>query len=439
MISRRTILASSAALVASATFARAADADVVVVGAGAAGIGAARELRKQGKSVILVEAQKRAGGRLYTDRTLGAFFDGGAAYIHFSERNPWTAIAEDLKMPTRGGMRLWAGSVAYNNGVPFTPEQASDRAAAQRRVREAYDEIEPSADVSLAKAVSEYDDLTKSFARIQAQMAAGENPEYISVSDWQSLESGGNLLVEGGYGSLAERAAEALDVRFETRVSEIDLSGALVRVVTNKGTIQARKVVLTVSVGILKAGDIKITPALPQEHQRALEGLRMGALTKVAFSLDGPKLDFRSHQFLAEVGRPTEAMTFETYPFDQNIVIAVFGGDYARGLVKQGEQGVVDHVIERFARIAGGDARKQFKQGRLVAWSEDPFTRGSYAVVAPGRLKAREALARPIRDRLWIAGEAVAGPFSMTAGGAYLSGQKAASEVVVRLSGARIR
>jgi monoamine oxidase len=439
MISRRIFTASCAALLASATHARAADADVLVVGAGAAGIGAARELRKQGKSVILVEARQRAGGRVYTDQSLGARFDGGAAYIHFSERNPWTKIAEDLNVPTRGGMRLWAGSVAYRDGQPLTSDQALERSAAQRRVWEAYDEIEPRQDVSLAQAVAEYDDLTKAAARIQAQMAAGENPENISVSDWQSLESGGNLLVDIGYGTLAEKAAQPLDVRFDTLVREIDLTGPLVRVATNKGDIRVRKVILTVSVGVLRAGDIKFLPELPLDHQRALDGLRMGALSKVAFTLDGPKLEFKPHQFLAEIGRPNEAMTFETYPFDQDIVVAVFGGDYARGLVKQGEKGAVDHVLERFARIAGEDARKKFRNGRLIAWSEDPFSRGSYAVVTPGRLKAREMLARPIKDRLWLAGEATAGPYSMTAGGAYLSGQKAATEIVARLRGVGTR
>jgi monoamine oxidase len=436
-LSRRALLTGAALLVAGA--ARADDTDVVIIGAGAAGIAAARQLNRLGKRYILVEARQRAGGRMYTDTSLGQPFDGGATYIHFAETNPWTDIAAQQGVETSGGLRLWSGSVAYRNGVALSPEENAMRARAMQLVRDAYDEVEERHDVSMARAMSDEDPAARDASRIQAQMAAGEDPEWVSVSDWQRLESGQNLLVRGGYGALAEKAALPLDVRLGTRVTSVDWSGPSVVVTTDNGQIRARKVIVTVPVGVLKAGSIKFTPALPATTSRALNGLRMGALSKVALKFGEDRLDFKPHQFLAEIDDPARAMTFETWPFNHNLVIAVFGGEYARGLSRQGEAAAIDHVLERFLKIAGSDAKKSFQGGKLVGWSEDAFSHGSYAVALPGQMKSRELLGLPIGNRIWFAGEATAGVYSMTAGGAYIAGREAANAVAAILGTGSLR
>ncbi len=436
--SRRAFLATvaSAALVRPAM---AEDTDVVVIGAGAAGIGAARELRRLGKSCLIVEARARAGGRLYTNTALGQPFDAGGAYIHFAETNPWSQIATDLGVDPRGGYRLWSGSIAYRNGMALDPQAMARRSGLMRSVAEAYDDVEERADVSLAQALREEDEEVRDQGRIQAQMAAGEDPEWVSTSDWQRLEGGQNRLVPGGYGTLAMRAAEPLGVRHGVRVTGIDWSGQLVQVTTDKGVIRARKVIVTVPIGVLKSGSIRFTPALPLEKARALDGLRMGALSKIGLRFETEKFGFTAHQFLAEIGEPARAMTFEAWPYDSDLIVATFGGEYARGLARQGEKLAVDHALERFLKIAGSDARKAFRQGVLVGWSEDPFSLGSYAVALPGRMSARETLAKPVGDRLWFAGEATAGVYSMTAGGAYMAGRDAAKQVAAKLSTGSLR
>jgi monoamine oxidase len=415
------------------------DADVVIIGAGAAGIGAARELQRLGKKYVLLEARDRAGGRLYTSTALGQPFDAGGAYIHFAEMNPWSQLADEQGVDARSGLRLWSGSIAYRDGVALDPEAAARRSALMRKVGEAYDEVEERQDVSMAAALAEEEQEVRDIGRIQAQMAAGEDPEFVSTADWQRLEGGRNRVVPGGYGALAEKVAAPLGVRHGVRVTAIDWSSQLVTVTTDKGAIRARKVIVTVPVGVLKAGSIRFTPSLPLEQARALDGLRMGALTKVALRFDGDRLGFQPHQFLAEIGDPARAVTFEAWPFDTDLVVATFGGAHARGVARRGEPAAVEEVLDRFVRIAGGQARKAFKAGTLAAWSEDPLSLGSYAVVLPGRLQAREALGKPIGDRLWLAGEATAGVYSMTAGGAYLAGRDAARAVAARLSTGSIR
>lgn len=436
--SRRLFLASAASLSVSGA-ARADDTDVVIIGAGAAGIGAARALQALGKSFVLIEARERAGGRIYTDTSLGQPFDGGAAYIHFAETNPWTAIASDNSVETIGGYRLWSGSIAYRDGIPLNADEGASRRGSMRQVSDAYDEVEERRDMSMAEALRNEEAVVRDSGRIQAQMAAGEDPEWISVSDWQRLEGGQNLIVRGGYGALAAKAAEPMRPRFGVKALAVDWSGQTIQVTTDKGVIRARKLIVTVPVGVLKAGSIRFTPGLPTETNRALDGLRMGALSKVALRFDEDRFGFQPHQFLAEIGDPSRAMTFETWPFNNDLVVATFGGGYARVLAAQGQAAAVEHALERFIKIAGGDVRKSFKGGRLVAWSEDPLSLGSYAVVLPGKIQGREALARPVGDRIWFAGEATAGVYSMTAGGAYLAGRDAARQVATRLSTGSIR
>ncbi|MGL4810727.1 MAG: flavin monoamine oxidase family protein, partial [Beijerinckiaceae bacterium] len=299
------------------------------------------------------------------------------------------------------------------------------------RVAEVYDEIDESNDISFAAALRREPPDVQNAGRIQAKNAAGEEPQFISVADWQQLASGANLIVPGGYGTLAESIAAPLAVRTGVRVTEIDWSGGGVTVKTGGGDIRARAVIVTVSVGVLQENGIRFTPSLPAESQRALAGLRMGALTKIALHFEGARFGFEPHQFLAEIGQVAEAMTFECWPQDQNLVVGVAGGDHGRALTRAGEQAAIAFALDTFAAMAGSDVRGAFKAGRLAGWAADPLTRGSYAVVLPGRTKAREALARPIANRIWIAGEATAGMYSMTAGGATLAGQAAADDIVM--------
>ncbi len=191
-------------------------------------------------------------------------------------------------------------------------------------------------------------------------------------------------------------------------------------------------------IGILKAGDIRFTPALPLEHARALDGLKMGALSKVALRFEGERFGYQPHQFLAEIGEPTRAITFETWPFDSDLVVATFGGDHARGLARQGEAAAIDQVLERFVKIAGGDARKAFRGGVLVGWSEDPFSRGSYAVALPA-VCARAIRWRNRWPRKYGSRARRRRRLVHDGGGAYMAGRDAARAAAAKLTTGSLR
>ncbi|MGL5736491.1 MAG: FAD-dependent oxidoreductase, partial [Beijerinckiaceae bacterium] len=192
--------------------------------------------------------------------------------------------------------------------------------------------------------------------------------------------------------------------------------------------------IVTVSVGVLQKAAIRFTPALPAPTIRALSGLKMGALTKIGLRFEGTRLGFNPYQFLIEAADADKSMSFECWPQDQDVVVAVTGGDYARELTWAGEQAAVETARDTFIAIAGGEARTAFRAGRLAGWAADPFAEGSYSVLLPGRSGAREALARPVGNRLWFAGEASAGTYAMTAGGATFAGQTAATEIAALAS-----
>jgi monoamine oxidase len=256
-------------------------------------------------------------------------------------------------------------------------------------------------------------------------LSLGEDADRVSIRDYQRLDSGDDLVLPQGYGRLLERYAQGLDIALATPVSAVDYSGPGVRVETPRGTLRARAAIITVSVNVLKANAIRFTPELPGETRRALDGLGMGVLTKLALKFEGTTFGQVPWTQFFDSGNRGDLVNFEFWPWGNDLVVAHFGGDYARSVAEQGEAAAVDHMLGRFVAILGAEARKAFRVGRLAGWSADPYALGGYSIAKPGEAEARERLAAPVANRLWFAGEASAGGGSMTAGGAALAGSRA--------------
>lgn len=414
-----------------------APVDVVIVGAGAAGLSAAKTLRKHGVSFVVVEARGRIGGRTVTDTSLGTPFDGGATYIHFADKNPWSKIAQDLSVEARAGSWRSGGSRAYSDGAPAPEETEIARRQGRNKLWELAGDIDESNDVSFAALVRGAAPDIVFAARSMMRGAVGEEPERVSVADYGRLYEGSNLIVPGGYGALVARYGEDVPVQLSTPVSAIDWSGQGVKVSTPAGTLQARHAIVTVPLGVLQAEAIRFAPRLPDETLRAIAGMKMGALSKLALRFEGERFGAPPDMHFTETGDSAPQMSFELWPFDRDIVVCWFGADYARSLNAQGEAAAVDHMLERFVKIVGADARKAFRGGRHFGWSADPLAQGGYSYCVPGRARARDELRRPVGNRIWFAGEHVAGKASMTVGGATLSAESAAEAVVARVKAMR--
>jgi monoamine oxidase len=410
------------------------DVDVVVVGAGAAGVAAARELRRLGKRALVLEARDRVGGRVYTDRSLGDPWDAGALYIHWSDTNPFTELAAQFGYETLDPTQIGGGTRFIDLSGPSDGRQ---RRGGFWLVSGLFDSDNGAVpDVSILERVGGPESEFRDSAFAIARMSLGDEPERISAADYARLWAGDDLIVRQGYGALLERAAQGLDVRLSTPVEAIDWSGAGVRVTTKAGVIGARAAIVTLPVGVLQKGGVRFTPDLPQGTRDGLAGLGMGALTKVALKFTGDRFGMTPGTDLWVRLSPRASINFECFSHDRDVVVAFFGGDHAREIMRLGETGAVRHVLDEFKRHVGARAEKAFAGGKLAGWAVDPYSYGAYSHALPGRANARALLARPVGDRIWFAGEATAGSGpgenfggAMTAGGAWLEGVSAARKI----------
>ena len=435
--SRRAVLAAPAVLAAGHALGQSSDVDVVIIGAGAAGLSAAQAARAAGLSVKVVEARSRIGGRTVTDTSLGAPVDGGATYIHFSDKNPWTKIAADLGIETRVGNWRSGGFRAYSDGVPVPDDVEIGRRQGRNKMWQLADEIDFDNDVSFAKLVEKAPRDVAQAAISMSRGAVGEEPERVSVADYMRLYDGSNLIVPAGYGALVARSGADVPVETGVVVTGIDWSGRGVKVTTGKGEIRAQAAIITVPLGVLKAEKIRFTPGLPRETLGALDGLKMGALSKMALRFEGTRLGATPEMHLVEMGDSAPAMSFEMWPYDRDLVVCWYGADYARQINLLNEQDAIRHMLERLVKIVGPEANRAFRGGVRFGWSADPFALGGYSYAVPGQARARDALRRPVGERLWFAGEACAGKASMTVAGAHETGAHAAQAIAAKLRGTR--
>jgi monoamine oxidase len=428
-ITRRSFMAGVAS-VATIRGARAAtDVDVAIVGAGAAGLAAAKQVRAAGRSFVVLEARSRTGGRAFTDASLGAPFDAGAEYIHWAERNPMKRIADGLRVPLKDDDAGTGRFMVLRNGRPIPDAERARRRAAFGEVARY---ITPSGegDQSFADAVRGAPEALFDAAAGITRMALGEEPERVSIRDYDQLWAGDDYVVPSGYGALVARFGADVPVRLETPVTHVRWDGAGVSLETSRGTIRAKAAIVTAPISLLKRGDIRFTPDLPAAAQAALDGLHMGALTKVGLRLDRARLGDADTVDFFDIGDGGAVTSFDLWPYGRDLAVAAFGGDHARRLCEAGERAAVDFATERLVGAFGARARDAVLAGRLAGWWTDPFAHGSYSIADPGHAAAREALRAPIGERLWLAGEATAGGGAMTVGGAYLEGERAAQEAL---------
>ncbi|RZK87830.1 MAG: FAD-binding protein, partial [Methylobacterium sp.] len=323
------------------------DGPVIVVGAGAAGLAAADILRQAGRPFTVIEARDRIGGRAHTELGLGPDcpFDAGAEYVHWAERNPWRAVAERENVRI-AGQEGWA-RILFVDGRPATVTERNRRRAAFSGLDAALKPVD-GPDRSLAEAAAAAGpDMAQAAAGL-ARLSLGEEPERVSVLDYDRLWSGTDLWLDG-YGSLVRRRFATMPVSLGTAATAIDWTGEGVRVTTPGGTLDAAAVILTVPVGVLAAGTIRFTPDLPAPTRDALGGLGMGAYSKVGLRLDPARIDLKAvgdAVSVAHRGDQDRTIYFEVSPFDRPLAVANIGGDGSRALCELGEAAAVAELAQ---------------------------------------------------------------------------------------------
>ena len=405
--------------------------DVAVIGAGAAGIGAARRLAEAGGAQMLVlEARARVGGRVHTVAPAGFPLDRGAEWLHSADRNPLSQIARRLGFAVHHRPPEWTSRLSRSGRT--AAEEAdwlATREAHRRALRDAA--VQPG-DAPLASVVppggrwNELLDATSSWAN-------GAELDRVSLQDNVRYEdSGANWRVREGYGRLFERLAEGLPVALDTPVSLIDHGGQAIRLGTARGTLAAARVILTVPTSIIAGEQIRFDPPLPAKRAAAA-GLPLGLADKLFIALDGELPGLGQDGFLVGSTTRRETMTYQIRPFDRPAIYCFFGGRWAAALEREGEAAMFAFAAGELANLLGNAIRRRIAPLAATAWQHDRWALGSYSYAVPGHADDRAMLAAAVDGRLFFAGEACSPNFFSTAHGAYMTGIAAADAALASL------
>ncbi|WP_374653396.1 flavin monoamine oxidase family protein [Dongia sp.] len=399
--------------------------DLVIIGAGAAGLAAARAAIAAGLNIELVEASHRIGGRGFTDTaSFPAPFDLGCQWLHAASINPYTAIADRLGFRYRRGQfsyRIHDGTWWLNERL--VGEFGDSLSATYERIAAAGT---AGKDVPAADFIDPADPWGPLFRRAYSGYMAWP-PEEVSTYDTARFRfTEEDWPVEDGYGALIAADGADIEVNLDCPVKSIDWHEKELMVGTAKGMIFCRAVLVTVSVAVLQAERIKFFPLLPDWKQDALGRIRMGHAEKVGFWLKRDVFAGQGPHFamLNWDGAPTAG--FLCNPFDRPMATMFASGPFARDLFAQGADAAIAEGKALLARICGADILKEIATARATNWVGDPWTLGAYSVLCSGGGEARAELARPVDDRIFFAGEATSPDGFSTAHGAYNSGVAAA-------------
>jgi monoamine oxidase len=426
-ISRRTALAvmtGAPALIGATTV---PDIDVAIVGAGACGIMAAHALRAAGFRCLLLDGANRAGGRAWSEtRSFGFPYDQGAAWLHSAQTNPWTNITKRYGIATVDHSD--AAMLTLGDDNPAATERAAARAEAilERLAAKQVDRL------SLAEALPATTMAERQVLTDIALLDAGEEPGRLSAFDVARQAGGADYLVQGGLGNLVVRHSRGLPIRLASPVTAIEMTRAGVRVSGPFGAVTARAAIVTASTGVLATNAIRFQPGLPESHRRAIAGLPMGVLTKIAFACPRQLVGIADGSW---VRKADETMEFLVRPMGTAVVIAFVGGTRARNLASLAPAALADAMRAPLREAFGAAA--PIGPAVISPWLADPLVRGSYAYALPGQAHQRAALAQPIDERIWIVGEATAGAYANTVGGAANEGVRAARQITAKLRLAR--
>ena len=401
---------------------------VIVIGAGASGLSAARILQEQGREVLVLEGRERMGGRLNTIKVGGGMVDEGGNWIHGSPANPLYHLAKDAgftlnkdnfvnplglkafdKITGRGVSSfrmlyflLRAGkALAWFGGESLTATHSESNFA---------ERVEKEVAGTWGAANRRY---YRYLLRTIVDLTAAEDSERLHPNGMAlnpDYDEGSDVVIEGGYRRLIERLASGLDVRTDTIVEAIHYDDDRVEVVTNKGSFQGSHVIVTVPLGVLKAQKIAFNPPLPAWKTTAIENVGMGVVEKVVLKFE--KAFWRSSSkrprslfYISDTTGDFPAFIDATNSAETPILIAFISGDQARQLNQD-----VESSIEQATTILQTvfpDSYQAPTAVHVTNWAQDPFSLGSYSTPAVGvSAEDYEQLSQPIAGRVLFAGEA---------------------------------
>ena len=435
-LSRRSFIAAAAGAAATPAIAVAApqpELDIAIVGAGAAGIAAARRILPTGRKLAILEASARVGGRCFTDmRTFGVPYDVGAHWIHMPDVNPVAKLGMHSGLeiyPAPPGQRLRIG---LRNA---RESEMEDFLATLVRCNQAIQDAARRGDISCEQALpKDLGDWRATVEFVLGPFGCGKPLSEVSALDFaKSAERDIDAFCRQGLGTLLAKLAAGLPVQLSTPVTRIDSDRRGADVKTSRGVLRARTVIVTASVGVLASGKIGFDPALPHRYADALGKLSLGSYDHVAIEFAGNPLGLQSDDLVFEKAAGPRTAALLANVSGSRLCMVELAGQLDVGLVQEGEGAMAAFAIEWLTGLFGADVKQAVKRTHATRWAKDPWSLGAFSAAAPGGQWARRALAEPLSGNVWFAGEAVHETLWGTVGGAWESGERAADAALRKL------
>ena len=398
--------------------------DIVIIGAGAAGVAAGRALARAGADFAILEARDRIGGRTWTLQYQGFGLDLGGGWLHAAQFNCWRKAADAEGIALDRTPPPWE----RRNQRPPPPGQAETGPSIGRF----YQRIEAAETEPDRPAADFLDPGDPANPMINAMCAAlnGVTLDKVSAHDFIRYDSaGGNLRAPRGYGALIARLARGLPIELNTQAHLIDHTRAHIRVETNRGAVNAKAVIVAAPTPILAQEALRFAPALPKIVEAAA-GLPLGVVDKAfiaiadeAIPIDAPPLYGR------RPGRPG----YDLRPLGMPVIEAFIAGPVAAALERESDEAVAATLIDDLVDQLGSDIRGKLSLITRSNWARDPLAGGAHSYARPGWAEARATLAAPATERIFIAGEAAAPAYFGTAHGAAETGLIAAERALLAI------
>jgi len=442
-MTRRDFLSAAAAVAATPVIGASArapaprDADIVVIGAGAAGVAAARRIMAANRKVIVIEAADRIGGRCLTDTaTFGVPFDRGARWMHNPDANPMIkpARAAGLDISTAPqGQKIRIGRRYARAG-----ETEEFLAALVRANRAIDDASRGKTDVSCASVLpKDLGDWAATAEFLLGANATGKDLKEISVMDKaRAQDRSAAIACRQGLGTLIAKLGDQIPLSLSTRASRITWSRRDVLVETPAGKIAARAAIIAVSSNVLAAGNIKFDPDIPKRYLDAAARLSLGSYDRIALELPGNPLGLARDEIIIEQSNSTRTALLLANMAGSSLCSIDVAGSFGRDLSAQGEPAMVAFAVEWLTKLFGSDAAAAVKKSSATRWDAAPFVLGAMSVAEPGGQPSRRILAEPI-GCMFLAGEATHETLWGTVDGAWETGERAAEAALRRIGALR--
>jgi monoamine oxidase len=429
-LNRRNFLAGAAALASAPALGAVSgsgETDVAIIGAGAAGIAAARRVAAAGKRFALIEASDKVGGRCITESgTFGVPFDRGAHWIRMPDINPVAKLAQRTGLeiyPAPPGQKLRTGKRYAREGE--MEEYLATIVRANRAIQEA---ARGKVDVACGKALpKDLGDWRPAVEFVLGPYGCAKALDEISAVDFaRAAERDVDAFCRQGFGALLVKLAIELPTQLDTPVTRIGSGRSAVEITTTRGVIYARAAVITASTGVLAANKIKFAPDLPKRQQEAISKLTLGSYDHIAIELKGNPLQLANDDLVFEkaTGQRTAALLANVS--GTPLCLVEVAGKLGRDLSAQGDAAMTDFAVAWLTELYGADVKKAVQRTAATRWNAEPWVLGAFSSAAVGAQPSRKTLMEPVHGRLFLAGEAVHETLWGTVGGAWESGERAA-------------